>query len=296
MKLTRAQQYALVLTLLAAVVGITTNIATGQLPHWLAPYLWLSWPALAMLVLFWVVVSVCHARYNAPVGDPLLPTRRLVIWICLGISVPVLGILLATLLIPRSQEQPFDSPKSDGSTRAEDLAKTAYPRRLEELEQRLIGELRVVLDRFSAILEQERLPQQELHTQLRALTTRLEPLQKQLDQLSIDDPSVVAMKREVRTALETSAEILSGDQDKMRAELPLVREEIQGTKQRPPRPPRTEKTTPSEVAQPTELPPGVLRLFLITPLSSAAVAFFCGHYEKLLCCGKLATGQPYSVI
>jgi hypothetical protein len=35
--------------------------------------------------------------------------------------------------------------------------------------------------------------------------------------------------------------------------------------------------------------PGVLRIFLASPLSYAAVAFFCGHDEKLLRCGKLAT-------
>jgi hypothetical protein len=35
--------------------------------------------------------------------------------------------------------------------------------------------------------------------------------------------------------------------------------------------------------------PRVLRIFLTTPLSYAAVAFFCGHDEKLLRCGKLAT-------
>src|SRR5262249_35363623 len=34
---------------------------------------------------------------------------------------------------------------------------------------------------------------------------------------------------------------------------------------------------------------GVLRIFLTTPLSYAAVAFSCGQYEKLLGCGKLAT-------
>jgi hypothetical protein len=35
--------------------------------------------------------------------------------------------------------------------------------------------------------------------------------------------------------------------------------------------------------------PRVLCIFLTTPLSYAAVAFYCGHYEKLLRCGKLAT-------
>src|SRR5215510_2537730 len=34
---------------------------------------------------------------------------------------------------------------------------------------------------------------------------------------------------------------------------------------------------------------GVLRIFLTTPLSYAAVAFSYGQYEKLLGCGKLAT-------
>src|SRR5215471_10558942 len=34
---------------------------------------------------------------------------------------------------------------------------------------------------------------------------------------------------------------------------------------------------------------GVLRIFLIPPLSYAAAAFSCGYYEKLLGCGKLAT-------
>jgi hypothetical protein len=33
----------------------------------------------------------------------------------------------------------------------------------------------------------------------------------------------------------------------------------------------------------------VLCIFLITPRSYAAVAFYAGHYEKLLLYGKLAT-------
>ncbi len=33
----------------------------------------------------------------------------------------------------------------------------------------------------------------------------------------------------------------------------------------------------------------LLRISLATPLSYAAVAFFCGQYEKLLGCGKRAT-------
>src|SRR5215831_6101872 len=37
---------------------------------------------------------------------------------------------------------------------------------------------------------------------------------------------------------------------------------------------------------------GVLRIFLIPPLSYAAAAFSCGYYEKLLGCGKLATSYP----
>jgi hypothetical protein len=37
---------------------------------------------------------------------------------------------LATLLIPRSQEQPSEPQKSEGNTRAEDLTTTAYPRRV----------------------------------------------------------------------------------------------------------------------------------------------------------------------
>ena len=40
---------------------------------------------------------------------------------------------------------------------------------------------------------------------------------------------------------------------------------------------------------PIPLCPGVLRIFLTTPRSYAAVAFFGGHYEKPLCCGTLAT-------
>jgi len=41
---------------------------------------------------------------------------------------------------------------------------------------------------------------------------------------------------------------------------------------------------------------GILCIFLTTPLPYAAVAFYCGQYEKLLRYGKLATSYNQKML
>lgn len=58
MRLTRAQWTIGIITLLTAVLAIVTNLATFDVPIALKPYLWLSWPVLAILVILLVVASI----------------------------------------------------------------------------------------------------------------------------------------------------------------------------------------------------------------------------------------------
>jgi len=55
--MTRARLYFF-LALLTVAVGIMTNVATGQMPEWLKPHLWLSWPILGILALLFIIFSV----------------------------------------------------------------------------------------------------------------------------------------------------------------------------------------------------------------------------------------------
>ena len=61
MKRSRLLFYVL-LAFLGVAVGVVTNIATSQIPPWLQPYLWLSWPILIILALLFIVFSVLDAR------------------------------------------------------------------------------------------------------------------------------------------------------------------------------------------------------------------------------------------
>ncbi len=72
--MTRARLYFL-LALLTVAVGITTNIATSQMPDWLKPHLWLSWPLLGILALLFVFLSVRQSKEeSAP--PPISPERK----------------------------------------------------------------------------------------------------------------------------------------------------------------------------------------------------------------------------
>jgi tetratricopeptide (TPR) repeat protein len=74
MNLTRSRLY-LLLALLTVAVGIATNVATGQMPNWLRPYLWLSWPLLGVLALLFIILSVRQAREETP--PPVRPSEPL---------------------------------------------------------------------------------------------------------------------------------------------------------------------------------------------------------------------------
>lgn len=66
MKLTRSSLLYLLLALLTVVIGIVTNIATNQVPDWIKPYLWLSWPILLVLTSLFIALSVHQATRGEP--------------------------------------------------------------------------------------------------------------------------------------------------------------------------------------------------------------------------------------
>jgi formylglycine-generating enzyme required for sulfatase activity/energy-coupling factor transporter ATP-binding protein EcfA2 len=65
MRLTRSQLYVLLLAILTVAIGVLSNIAAGQMPSWLQPHLWLSWPILVVLTGLFVVLSVYQPRQEA---------------------------------------------------------------------------------------------------------------------------------------------------------------------------------------------------------------------------------------
>ena len=80
MRLTRSQLYLLLLGILTVAVGVATNTATSQMPPWIQPYLWLSWPLLGVLAVFFVALSVYQARQHSAqpprLSEPGSPTWK----------------------------------------------------------------------------------------------------------------------------------------------------------------------------------------------------------------------------
>jgi len=82
MRLTRSQLYVLLIAILTVAVGIATNVATSQMPPWIQPYLWLSWPILGVLAVLFIALSVSQARQESPQPqrpsepEPLTRKRR----------------------------------------------------------------------------------------------------------------------------------------------------------------------------------------------------------------------------
>ncbi len=72
MRLTRSQLYVL-LAILTVAVGLVTNVATGQMPPWIEPYLPLSWPILGVLAVLFVALSVYQARQESVQPRPSEP-------------------------------------------------------------------------------------------------------------------------------------------------------------------------------------------------------------------------------
>ncbi|MBC8492336.1 MAG: tetratricopeptide repeat protein [Chloroflexi bacterium] len=68
MKLTRAQWMVGLITVLTAVIAVVTNLATFDVPPWLRPYLWLSWPLLVLLIVLLAVISVIQVRPTSTSG------------------------------------------------------------------------------------------------------------------------------------------------------------------------------------------------------------------------------------
>jgi tetratricopeptide (TPR) repeat protein len=82
MKLTRYQLYVLLLGLVIVAVGVATNVATSQMPPWIQPYLWLSWPILVVLAILFIIISVLQARAERLQEErpqPPRPTEPLVV-------------------------------------------------------------------------------------------------------------------------------------------------------------------------------------------------------------------------
>src|SRR5437588_10897919 len=61
---------------LAALAGILGNIATSTIPPVITPYLRFAWPALGVVVLLGIGVSVWQVRRDALASSPLPPTRQ----------------------------------------------------------------------------------------------------------------------------------------------------------------------------------------------------------------------------
>jgi len=79
-KLTRAQWFVLILTILTVAIGVATNFATVQSPAWVQTYPWLTWVVLGGLVIVFVVVSLFQARESqrdrSPSSESDQPAKR----------------------------------------------------------------------------------------------------------------------------------------------------------------------------------------------------------------------------
>ena len=71
MKLSGSRLYVLLLAVMTFAVGVVTNVATNQMPTWLQPYLWLSWPILGVLFVLFIVLSVYHVHQESPLPPRL---------------------------------------------------------------------------------------------------------------------------------------------------------------------------------------------------------------------------------
>lgn len=76
MRLTRSQWYILSLSILTVILGVATNLATDQLPNWLMPYTWLSWPLLGVFTVFFVVLSLCQPSQGASTQHSNIDKQR----------------------------------------------------------------------------------------------------------------------------------------------------------------------------------------------------------------------------
>ena len=53
--------YVVLFALVSLAIGIVSNVASSQFPDWLQPYLWLSWPLLAILVALAIALGIYDA-------------------------------------------------------------------------------------------------------------------------------------------------------------------------------------------------------------------------------------------
>lgn len=67
MRLSRAQWTVTTITLVTTALAVVTNLATAQVPQWLQPYVWLSWPILGCLVVLLVLLSILNTKEGTPV-------------------------------------------------------------------------------------------------------------------------------------------------------------------------------------------------------------------------------------
>ena len=65
MRLTRLQWPMLALLVLTVALPIVTNLATNQLPNWLKSYTWHWWLLLGVLIVLYIVLSLCQPSQEA---------------------------------------------------------------------------------------------------------------------------------------------------------------------------------------------------------------------------------------
>lgn len=66
MRLTSSRLYVLLLAILTVAIGVVAEFVAGQMPTWIQPYLWLSWPILGVLIVLFIVLSVIEPPEKLP--------------------------------------------------------------------------------------------------------------------------------------------------------------------------------------------------------------------------------------
>ena len=103
MKLTSTQRWGLIVTASGLAVAGVMNLATGQLPEWIKPYLWLSWPLLGALVLLFLLLSAIQAGKDTSPPSSDAPSG-------VGPPAPVASRPTAAASIPEAPEPYFAHP------------------------------------------------------------------------------------------------------------------------------------------------------------------------------------------
>jgi len=105
MKLSHSSLLYFLLALLTVAIGVATNFATSQIPSWLQPHLWLSWPILGLLALVFIILSVVEAWQKKPhvprTSEPAEPSLTLPVAVADVGPRPSESILIRSIEPPR---------------------------------------------------------------------------------------------------------------------------------------------------------------------------------------------------